>query len=265
VAAALALLTIGLIGYQFTGNEAVPAPIEALAPLVIEPPSPDVLAALINLPAEVPVSEPLISDATLPVAHINKPIAVTRPIAVMKSKLVPVSTATALGKNAKKRAMVPLPHLNAKVLPLLAPVPFLLAAIPAHPLPMISNPFKANVQPVTTPRPSSLVPIVRPPASIGTQASTPLQSVPAASSASSPATAVASPQTYASPSPATSSGGAPSSASGSQPMVPPAAIPAAVAAAAATQKKSEEGASTKPSLIDAMFPRLYLLSQAIGP
>jgi len=289
-AAGLALLlTTSLIGYQFTGHEAAPTATEALAPLAVEPPSPDVLAALINVPAEAPVSEPLISNATPPLAHLDKPFAVTRPMAVTKSKVMPVSTVPMLAKNAKQmsKTPLPLPRLNAKLLPLLAPAPLLLAAMPAAPRPMISNPFKATAQPVTTIRQPSLVPIVRPPASIGTQTNAPVQTVPAASPAA------ASPQTYASNASQTSSGGGQTSSNGSQsmassgsspaaaeaspqayarqpsagasqPMIPPAAIPAAAAAAVASQKKNADSAPTKPTIIDAMFPRLYLLSQAMS-
>jgi len=47
-------------------------------------------------------------------------------------------------------------------------------------------------------------------------------------------------------------------------MIPPAAIPASAAAAVASQKKNADSAPTKPTIIDAMFPRLYLLSQAMS-
>ena len=268
----LLLSLLGALGSAWSGSEPVPVVPDAPASLMIDPPVADPLVALVDSAADGPAPEALGSTPMLAAAPPDAFLTVVHPGAVAKAHLpqpqvkpaLPIHHASTKAPNTHQNlAANPSPRVSAlvtkgKAVERIAPAPVEKAEALKH-QPQTSPQMVATETPSssTTHQQMSLVRIVRPSADIGSKAGQPDQ----AGSRSSAFAPAAPAQPSSNRTAQASSAQSPSTPYNPKPIYPPADI-RDTPPSAAPPKPAQQGLK-KPSLVDAMFPRLYLLSEAL--
>jgi hypothetical protein len=260
LAGLLLLVLAGVIGYAWSGPEPVPVVPESPASLAIDPPVVDPLTSLADSVADMPALEALAPPPKPALVPAAAPLTVAQPAAIVKAPLIPPQVKRAMPVHPLVNKAVTAPkHLGTRprTIDHGAPAPVAKSVVlNQHPQ---SAPQGRAVesQPLSTRNPpSSLVRVVRPPADIGSKPAQPEQ----AGSRPSAFSPLGAAQPASNRTAQNSSNQSSTTPYNPKPLYPPADV-RDTPPPAAPQKLTPQG-MRKPTLIDAMFPRLYLLSES---